>query len=52
MIYNIHGVWNSLIAMLDDLAQKGMVRGEWKRHIVVANTFDEVKRAVEGDFGR
>lgn len=52
VIYNINGFWNSLIAMLDDLAQKGMVRGEWKRHIVVANTFDEVKRAVEGDFGR
>ncbi|MGN0280679.1 MAG: TIGR00730 family Rossman fold protein [Prevotella sp.] len=48
VLYNINGFWDSLIAMLDDLARKGMVRGEWQRHIVVASTFDEVKEAIEG----
>ena len=46
ILYNINGFWDSLIAMLNDLASKGMVRGEWQKHILVANTFDEVKRAV------
>lgn len=43
ILYNINGFWNSLIAMLDDLQQKGMIRGDWHRHIVVANSLEEIK---------
>lgn len=34
-LYNINGFWDSLIACLDDLAAKGMIRGEWRKYITV-----------------
>lgn len=43
ILYNINGFWDSLIAMLNDLDTKGMVRGEWKRHIKVAKSLQEIK---------
>ena len=43
ILYNINGFWDSLIAMLNDLDTKGMVRGEWKRHIKVATSLQEIK---------
>lgn len=30
VLYNINGFWDSLIALLDDLQGKGMVRGDWR----------------------
>lgn len=46
ILYNMKGFWNSLIAMLDDLAQKGMIRGNWQEYIGVANTLEELKNAL------
>ena len=46
VLYNMKGFWNSLIAMLDDLAQKGMIRGNWQEYIGVANTLEELKNAL------
>lgn len=42
ILYNIQGFWNSLISMLEDLDQKGMVRGNWKRHIKVATSLKDI----------
>ena len=42
ILYNIKGFWNPLIAVLDDLQQRGMIRGEWQRYIKVANTLEEL----------
>ncbi len=42
ILYNIGGFWNTLIALLDDLQQRGMIRGHWKDYICVANNFDEL----------
>ena len=42
ILYNINGFWNGTIAMLDDLQQQGMVRGEWRNYICVANNLDEL----------
>ena len=36
ILYNMKGFWDSLIACLDDLQQKGMVRGTWSSYIHVA----------------
>ena len=47
VLYNINGFWDSLIALLDHLSAISMVRGDWQRHIVVANSFDEVRQAIE-----
>lgn len=42
ILYNIEHFYDSLIALLDDLASKNMVRGEWKDYIQVASNFEEL----------
>ena len=36
VLLNAGGFWDSLVALLDDLQRKGMVRGEWRSIIKVA----------------
>ncbi len=43
ILYNINGFWNSLVDLLDDLQQRGMIRGEWQQHIVVANSLEDIE---------
>lgn len=47
ILYNMKGFWNSTIALLDDMQQKGMIRGEWHDYIDVANDFEELKEKME-----
>ena len=42
ILYNMKGFWDSTICMLDDLQQRGMVRGQWRDYICVANNLDEM----------
>ena len=42
ILYTMKGFWNSAIAMLDDLQQRGMVRGQWRDYICVANSLDDI----------
>ncbi len=44
VLYNMKGFWDKLIAMLDDLRQKGFVRGNWSDCIRVANNLEELKQ--------
>ncbi|MBQ9652127.1 MAG: TIGR00730 family Rossman fold protein [Prevotella sp.] len=44
ILYNMKGFWSSLIAMLDDLASKGVIRGNWRDYIRIANSLDEITR--------
>mgnify|MGYP003168421945 CR=1 FL=1 len=46
VLYNIGGFFNSLIALLDDLQGRGMMRGSWREHIAVADTLDDVKKII------
>jgi len=46
VLYNIGGFFNSLIALLDDLQGRGMMRGSWRKHIAVADTLDDVKKII------
>ena len=46
ILYNINGFWDSLIALLDDLAEKGMIRGDWHDYIQV---FEEGGAREEGE---
>jgi len=46
ILYNMKGFWDSLVAMLDDLQQKGMVRGNWHDYIAVANNLEELSRII------
>ena len=43
IIYNMKGFWDSLIVLLDDLAAKGVIRGNWRDYIRIANSLDEIK---------
>ena len=44
ILYNMLGFWDATIHMLDDLQQRGMVRGKWRDYICVANNLDEIGR--------
>lgn len=46
ILYNIKGFWNPLIALLNDLQQRSMVRGEWQQYINVANSLEELTTLV------
>ena len=47
ILYNMKGFWDSLIALLDDLQGRGMVRGRWRDYICVASTLADVAALVE-----
>ena len=42
ILYNVNGFWDSLILLLDDLQQRGMVRGQWRDYIGVATTLEDI----------
>ena len=43
ILYNMKGFWDGTIQMLDDLQQRGVVRGQWRDYIQVATTLEEIK---------
>ncbi|MBR5061488.1 MAG: TIGR00730 family Rossman fold protein [Prevotella sp.] len=49
ILYNMKGFWGSLVALLDDLSAKGMVRGRWQDYIGVANNLEEITEALSLD---
>jgi uncharacterized protein (TIGR00730 family) len=48
ILYNMKGFWDDLTAMLDRLQQRGMVRGEWRDYITVANSLEEISELIKG----
>lgn len=42
ILYSVNGFWESLVALLDDLKDRGMIRGDWRKVIRVASTLDEL----------
>lgn len=42
ILYNIDHFYDSLIALLDDMASRNMVRGKWSDCIKCASTFEEL----------
>ena len=47
ILYNMKGFWNGMIAMLDDLQTRGVIRQQWQDWINVANTLDELIKFIE-----
>ena len=43
ILYNMKGFWDDMIALLDNLQQRGMVRGEWRDYIAVAESLEDIK---------
>ena len=48
ILYNMKGFWDDWTAMLDRLQQRGMVRGEWRDYIAVANSLEEISELIKG----
>ena len=42
ILYNMKVFWDSLIALLDDLQAKGMIRGNWQDYIKIADSIEEI----------
>jgi len=42
ILYNMKGFWNSLIACLDDLQSKGMMRRQWRDYVQVIERLDQM----------
>ena len=41
------GFWNQLIALLNDLQTKGMIRGEWQQYIKKADSIEEISELIK-----
>ena len=46
ILYNIGGFWDSLIAMLDDLKTRGVLRAGFDDTVKVAHTLDEIAALI------
>lgn len=42
ILFNMKGFWDSLITLLDDLNEKGMIRGSWRELIKTADSIEEI----------
>ena len=47
ILYNMKGFWNSLLAMIDDLEGRGVIRDGLRQHLLVANTLDDIKEIIQ-----
>lgn len=47
ILFNMKGFWNAAIHMLDDLQERGFVRGQWRDYIQVANILEELKALTQ-----
>ena len=43
ILYNMKGFWNDMTTLLDHLQQQGLVRGQWRDYITVADNLEEIK---------
>ena len=46
ILYNMKGFWNVLIAMMDDLQTRGVIRQQWQDWIAVANSLEDIERLL------
>ena len=46
ILFNIKGFWNPLIALLDDIQGRGMMRRPWREYISVASVMEELKEQL------
>lgn len=47
VLYNMKGFWDSLIALLDDLESRGMMRRPWHTYIKVAQSIADCASIIE-----
>lgn len=47
ILYNMKGFWDAAIQMLDDMQQRGVVRGQWRDYINVASSLEELSELIK-----
>lgn len=47
ILYNMKGFWDSLIQLMDDLQERGVIRGSWRSYVQVASTLEELQQLLE-----
>lgn len=47
ILYNMKGFWNKLIALLDDMQDRGFIRGNYRDYILVADHLDDIKAMIK-----
>ena len=46
ILYNMKGFWDSLITLLDDMQQRGVVRGDWHSYISIATNLADIEQQI------
>ena len=46
ILFNMDGFWDKLIELMDDLQQRGMIRGQWTDQLLVADSLEEVTNLI------
>ena len=46
VFYNVNNFWGSMLATLDELREKGFLRGEPDKFFAIANTLEELKNII------
>ena len=46
ILWNMKGFWDSLIACMDDLQEKGVIRGQWQDYIFVAEKLSDIEQML------
>lgn len=47
VLYNAHGFWDGLVALLQQMAATAFVRGNLDKYLVVANSIEELKNLID-----
>ena len=42
ILYNISGFWNPLISLMNSLESQGMIRGDYRQRLIVAESLEEL----------
>lgn len=47
ILYNMKGFWNQLVNLLEDLQERGFIRGNYQNYIQIANNQQELVELIE-----
>ncbi len=49
ILFNMKGFWKPLVALLHDMSDNGMIRGDWHSRIAVADSMEELAALLDGE---
>ncbi len=47
ILYNIHGCWDSLLNMIDDLRHQGLLRHDLSKRLILANSLADIHNFID-----